>query len=783
MNLREKKGSIAIFVLVALLFMASFLIIMFSGNINKSKIVKEQTDIIRQIYGKSVKRLEEIEDILSAIPEIKFEISEITGGVKNIKITTNGITEAPYSEKYKIDNEIKTSKEEFYEYVNAYVEDGVEKEVTVTITNDLRNTATITQKVKFIRPTIKALPKIINVENIENEETYVEYDEMEGTTEYIAFDQTFTSFEKLINHVKDNNKYEKVDLIVNAKGNNYLNSTATYSVTFLTNDKPEIKNLPNPIYINYTEVEESYVEKNGVEIVEEQYIIVYFNEPHDTMTELIKQAEDYMLKNNIEEMNADIKIIAKGKNNTSVESIQNVKFLLPRPKIKNLPSEICINYTEVAESYVEKNGVEIVEEQYIIVDLNDETYSTMTEVVNRVNEWIVENGANEVEGVTIKVIAKGANNTNAEKTQKVTFKLPATPVIGKIPTSIITNVTQVNKSYVTYDNLEKKEEIYTIVEVPELTFDTMIDVVNFANTWLIENKQYEVDVNIKIMAKGDNDIPVESTQPVKFIRGTKVASETDLINALYSTTPSYIKVETTNDNNEIICNSPITLNGVSHKLDLNGNTISYTVNSASEGSTLKFLTVGADSSLTVIDSSEEGKGGIVFNVLEEVTADGDDRKTKAITVDNQGVVNVESGIIEVNISRKMGNDKRKDGNVHDTGVAIENSGTVNLNGGTILTNVVTQSCSYLTIQISEAVAKGIVNNGTINVTSGTINTNAEAYAVRASGAVWKGETEAYAYGIENNGTINNSENITFSTTATAHEENSRDQTSEALDIK
>ena len=114
---------------------------------------------------------------------------------------------------------------------------------------------------------------------------------------------------------------------------------------------------------------------------------------------------------------------------------------------------------------------------------------------------------------------------------------------------------------------------------------------------------------------------------------------------------------------------------------------------------------------------------------------------------------------------------------------LENSGTVNLNGGTILTNVVTQSCSYLTIQISEAVAKGIVNNGTINVTSGTINTNAEAYAVQASGAIWKGKTWAYAYGIENNGTINNSENITFSTTATAHKENSREQKEEAINIK
>ena len=54
MNLRGKKGSIAIFVLIALLFMASFLIIMFSGNINKSKTVKEQIDIIKEIYGKNL---------------------------------------------------------------------------------------------------------------------------------------------------------------------------------------------------------------------------------------------------------------------------------------------------------------------------------------------------------------------------------------------------------------------------------------------------------------------------------------------------------------------------------------------------------------------------------------------------------------------------------------------------------------------------------------------------------------------------------------------------------
>ena len=50
-NVKEKNGSIAIFVLVGLLFMSSFLIISFSYNVNKSKIAKEQLNIISEIYS------------------------------------------------------------------------------------------------------------------------------------------------------------------------------------------------------------------------------------------------------------------------------------------------------------------------------------------------------------------------------------------------------------------------------------------------------------------------------------------------------------------------------------------------------------------------------------------------------------------------------------------------------------------------------------------------------------------------------------------------------------
>lgn len=50
MNLKDKKGSISIFVLVALLFMASVLLLMFASSINKSKVVKEQFNTISGIY-------------------------------------------------------------------------------------------------------------------------------------------------------------------------------------------------------------------------------------------------------------------------------------------------------------------------------------------------------------------------------------------------------------------------------------------------------------------------------------------------------------------------------------------------------------------------------------------------------------------------------------------------------------------------------------------------------------------------------------------------------------
>lgn len=49
--MKREKGSIAIFVLVALLFMSGFLLILYASNVNKSKAIQEQFNIINDIYA------------------------------------------------------------------------------------------------------------------------------------------------------------------------------------------------------------------------------------------------------------------------------------------------------------------------------------------------------------------------------------------------------------------------------------------------------------------------------------------------------------------------------------------------------------------------------------------------------------------------------------------------------------------------------------------------------------------------------------------------------------
>lgn len=54
MKIKSQKGSITIFVLVALLFYTAFLLLMYAANTNKFKTISEKSDILKGIYEKNI---------------------------------------------------------------------------------------------------------------------------------------------------------------------------------------------------------------------------------------------------------------------------------------------------------------------------------------------------------------------------------------------------------------------------------------------------------------------------------------------------------------------------------------------------------------------------------------------------------------------------------------------------------------------------------------------------------------------------------------------------------
>ena len=452
----------------------------------------------------------------------------------------------------------------------------------------------------------------------------------------------------------------------------------------------------------------------------------------------------------------------------NVETVDNIyNKVTAMPIINDLPEVIFVGADKIEDYINSGDGQELKKIEFII---DEKVFNSEEDM----NNYIKENNIYGEKKITITV-TNSIGNTST-KNQTVIFKEITDPVIENLPNIIITNVTQIKDYYVSYDDLGKKEENYTILAVNE-TFDSMIKVVQYADEWLKENSQYEVEVEIKIAATGNNNLTSESTQTVKFIRGVSVTNEKELNDALASTAPSYIQIA-----NDIICDSTINVDGVTHKLDLNNSTISYTLSSTSSEATYTFLTLGSGTNLTVLDSSSSKQGSIIAKISETKLSDGTNREATIIGINNKGILNIESGTVGSEVSRIMTSAKKGLG-VHDTGIGIQNSGTVNLNSGTVSSKVKTQACTYLAVQISEANARGIVNSGTINATSGSIIASADAYMIRASGATVYGRVWAYAYGIENSGTINNSENITFTTTAVAHDGGTYDEQNESSNIK
>lgn len=54
MKIKSQKGSITIFVLIALLFYTAFLLLMYTANTNKLVAIKEKSDILKGVYEQNI---------------------------------------------------------------------------------------------------------------------------------------------------------------------------------------------------------------------------------------------------------------------------------------------------------------------------------------------------------------------------------------------------------------------------------------------------------------------------------------------------------------------------------------------------------------------------------------------------------------------------------------------------------------------------------------------------------------------------------------------------------
>lgn len=100
LNFNNEKGSIAIFVLVALLFMSAFLLVSYANNVNKSKVAKEQFNMISNIYSYNDSDGDAYNRVYTALRKEKKQI--LTSSVEELSLIE---LEKTYEEKldnYKI---------------------------------------------------------------------------------------------------------------------------------------------------------------------------------------------------------------------------------------------------------------------------------------------------------------------------------------------------------------------------------------------------------------------------------------------------------------------------------------------------------------------------------------------------------------------------------------------------------------------------------------------------------------------------------------------------------
>lgn len=376
---------------------------------------------------------------------------------------------------------------------------------------------------------------------------------------------------------------------------------------------------------------------------------------------------------------------------------------------------------------------------------------------------------NKIQTITEKmnavkaIYSKNYDNIDDVYNRKLAKENKMKPIVD-LPNKIITNVTKLGK-YVEYGGTGEEKTEYSAFGETKTSMDELIKYID-------DNKKYGM-VSITVNAYGANGQTTNETKEIEIIRGATINNETDLITAFASSYDTYIYID-----GDIKCTNTISMENVSHKIDLNGHTISCD----KTNETYKFITMGNGTELTIFDSSDNKSGAIIANMSEAVESDGTNRTRQVHCISNNtGKLTIESGKIEANIDQRM-LQKNEGTTINDTSYAIENGGTLTLKGGTISSNTYAQACTNMAVREAQARSVGVNNWGTFNIEDGEIISKSEATMIRGKLATVRGKTYAYAYGILNGGTVNNSATAKFDISAVANTDGTYYQDSETKEI-
>lgn len=171
MNVKDNKGSITIFVVVGLLFMTAFLMISYANILNKSKISKEQFNIISNIYSYNDSDANAYERAYTALRKKKAQtLTAVVENSKEIELTK---TLAESLSDYKIygntieDNITSSELPEEYQQVE-YIESTGAQYIDTNLYGNINLTADIDIEIED-----KNNSPIIGTDNMEWSKEYV----------------------------------------------------------------------------------------------------------------------------------------------------------------------------------------------------------------------------------------------------------------------------------------------------------------------------------------------------------------------------------------------------------------------------------------------------------------------------------------------------------------------------------------------------------------------------------------------------------------------------------